>query len=156
VSGIESRGTVDAIIDPYKYNPIETYGGYQNIPVGLRFLMLDDVNNSENRGGFNQLLDGNPADSSKDPYRGPQAWREPSNSDSSWANQDGTDPIIKANSIIEWNGLEWETIWDPETGVSGHVLQNIRTGIKYRWDGEQWLKAFEGEYGPGAWNFILA
>jgi hypothetical protein len=156
VSGIESRGTVDAIIDPYKYNPIETYGGYQNIPVGLRFLMLDDVNNSENRGGFNQLLNGNPADSSRDPYRGPQAWRLPSNSDSSWTNQDGTDPIIKANSIIEWNGLEWETIWDPETGTAGHVLQNIRTGIKYRWDGEQWLKAFEGEYGPGEWNFILA
>ena len=37
----------------------------------------------------------------------------------------------------------------------GLYIQNIRTGIKYKWDGEQWLKAFEGEYGPGDWNFKL-
>jgi hypothetical protein len=165
-SGIESRGTVDAIIDPYKYNPIETYGGYQNIPVGLRFLMLDDVNNSENRGGFIEYPS-NPADSTSVPYRGPQGWREPSNSDSSWSNQDGTDPIIKANSIIEWTGSTWNTIWDPvgntleAADMAGEeftptYIQNIRTGIKYRWDGTQWIKAFEGEYGPGEWNFVLA
>jgi hypothetical protein len=165
-STIETRGTVDAIIDPYKYNPIETYGGYQNIPVGLRLLMLDDVNNSKNRGGFIEYPS-NPADSTSVPYRGPQAWREPSNSDSSWTNQDGTDPIISANSIIEWTGAEWSTIWDPadntleDASIVGEdfsptYVQNIRTGIKYRWDGTQWIKAFEGEYGPGEWNFVLA
>lgn len=52
IPGGESRGTVDAIIDPYKYNPLEVYGSHTNIPVGLRFLMLDDVNTSINRGGF--------------------------------------------------------------------------------------------------------
>ena len=41
----ETRGTVDAIIDPYKYNPLEVYGNHAGIPVGLRFLMLDAVNN---------------------------------------------------------------------------------------------------------------
>lgn len=162
---IETRGTVDAIIDPYKYNPLETYGGYAGIPVGLRFLMLDDVNNSANRGGFIEYPS-NPADSTNVPYRGPQAWRDPSNSDSSWENQDGTDPIIKANSIIEWTGGTWNTIWDPDDNkledaalvgedFSPTYIQNIRTGIKYKWDGEQWLKAFEGEYGPGDWNFKL-
>jgi hypothetical protein len=35
-------------------------------------------------------------------------------------------------------------------------IQNIRTGIKYKWDGAQWLKAFEGEYLPGEWNFTAA
>ncbi len=150
----ESRGTVDAIIDPYKYNPLEVYGGYSGIPVGIRFLMLDDVNNSANRGGFIEYPS-NPADSTRIPYRGPQAWREESNNDSSWENQDGTDPVIKANSIIEWDGAHWVEIWDPAEGEADTVIQNIRTGIKYRWDGEQWLKAFEGEYGPGNWNFKL-
>jgi hypothetical protein len=156
----ETRGTVDAIIDPYKYNPLEVYGTHAAIPVGLRFLMLDDVNNSVNRGGFIEYPS-NPADSTNVPYRGPQAWREPSNDDSSWNNQDGTDPIIKANSIIEWTGATWSTIWDPDDNTLDYEdfavtnIQNIRTGIKYKWDGVQWLKAFEGEYAPGRWNFRM-
>ena len=166
IPGVAARGTVDAIIDPYKYNPLEVYGSHAAIPLGLRFLMLDDVNNSENRGGFIDLPS-NPADSTRIPYRGPRAWREPSNNDSSWENQDGTDPIIKANSIIEWTGHRWATIWDPDQNTleaadivgeefSPTHIQNIRTGIKYKWDGAQWLKAFEGEYLPGEWNFKLA
>jgi len=163
VPGISARGTVDAIIDPYKYNPLEVYGSHAAIPLGLRFLMLDDVNNSENRGGYINLPS-TPADSTSVPYRGPQAWREPSNNDSSWENQDGTDPIIKANSIIEWTGGTWTTIWDPEENTleaadilgeefSPTYIQNIRTGIKYQWEGTQWIKAFEGEYLSGEWSF---
>ena len=166
IPGVAARGTIDAIIDPYKYNPLEVYGSHAQIPLGLRFLMLDDVNNSENRDGYINLPS-NPADSTSVPYRGPQAWREPSNNDSSWDNQDGTDPVIKANAIIEWTGQTWTTIWDPDqnTAEAADILgqefapfyiQNIRTGIKYKWDGTQWLKAFEGEQLPGAWDFKLA
>jgi len=163
IPGFSARGTVDAIIDPYKYNPLEVYGSHAAIPLGLRFLMLDDVNNSVNRGGYINLPS-QPADSTSVPYRGPQAWREPSNNDSSWENQDGTDPIIKANSIIEWTGRTWTTIWDPEENTleaadilgeefSPTYIQNIRTGVKYQWEGTQWIKAFEGEYTSGEWSF---
>jgi hypothetical protein len=163
IPGFSARGTVDAIIDPYKYNPLEVYGSHAAIPLGLRFLMLDDVNNSVNRGGYINLPS-QPADSTSVPYRGPQAWREPSNNDSSWENQDGTDPIIKANSIIEWTGRTWTTIWDPEENTleaadilgeefSPTYIQNIRTGVKYQWEGTQWIKAFEGEYVSGEWSF---
>ena len=165
IPGIAARGTVDAIIDPYKYNPLEVYGSHAQIPLGLRFLMLDDVNNSENRGGYINLPS-QPADSTNVPYRGPQAWRDPSNNDSSWENQDGTDPVITANSIIEWTGQTWTTIWNPIDNTleaadmvgeifSATYIQNIRTGIKYKWDGEQWIKAFEGEYRPEEWNFKI-
>jgi hypothetical protein len=166
IPGVAARGTVDAIIDPYKYNPLEVYGSHAQIPLGLRFLMLDDVNNSENRGGYINLPS-RPADSTSVPYRGPQAWRNPSNNDSSWENQDGTDPVITANSIVEWTGQTWATIWNPvdntleAADMAGEIfspthIQNIRTGIKYKWDGAQWLKAFEGEYLPGEWNFTAA
>jgi hypothetical protein len=139
VSSIETRGTVDAIIDPYKYNPVEIFKGQTNIPIGQRLLMLDDVN---------------PNNANTD---GPDGWK----------NLNGSDPLIKANSIIEWNGARWVTIWDPDensiedASIVGEDftpthIQNIRTGIKYRWDGVQWLKAFEGEYAPGEWNFVLA
>jgi hypothetical protein len=106
--------------------------------------MLDDINNSQNRGDFNRLTEGN--DSSRDPYDGPDGWKY----------SDGSDPVIKANSIIEWNGSQWVEIFDPEAIYPIVIyLQNLRTGIKYKWDGVQWLKAFEGEYAPGDWNFKL-
>jgi hypothetical protein len=166
VPGVTASGTIDAVIDPYKYNPLEVYGSHAAIPIGLRFLMLDDVNNSVNRGGYINLPS-NPADSTSVPYRGPQAWRGLSNNDSSWDNQDGTDPVIKANSVIEWTGSTWATIWDPDQNTAEAAdtlgeefvpfyIQNMRTGIKYKWDGTQWIKAFEGEYLPGEWNFRLA
>ena len=148
VSGVSARGSVDAIIDPYNYNPITVYGGADKIPLGIRYLMLDDVNNSSNVGGWitaNQdLADG----SSKDAYDGPDAWKN------STPNPD-LDPVIKMNSIIEWNGSSWVTIWNPATGATPTYVQNLRTGIQYRWTGEQWLKSFEGEYAPGYWGFNL-
>ena len=138
VIGLESRGTIDAIIDPYKFNPLESYGTYSNIPLGVRYLVLDDINPN----GANQ--------------DGPDSWK----------NLNGSDPVITANSIIEWTGSSWATVWNPEentledAAVTGQdfeptYIQNIRTGIKYKWDGLQWLKAFEGEYQPGQWNFKL-
>lgn len=142
VSGLEARGTVDAIIDPYKYNPLEVYGNHASIPLGIRFLMLDSVNNSENTG-----LSYGPStvDSTATLYDGPDAWKD----------SDGNDPVIAANSLIEWNGSKWIEVWNPETGDNPTYIQNLRTGIKYRWDGTQWLKAFEGEYAPNYWGFIL-
>lgn len=145
VNGLDARGTVDAIIDPYKYNPIEVYGSTAAIPLGLRFLMLDDVNTSTNTGGL-MSRGQDPADgSSRDPYDGPDAWKD----------SRGYDSIIEANSIIEWDGVTWTKIWNPGTAAIPTYIQNLRTGIKYRWDGEQWLKAFEGEYAPGYWGFKL-
>ena len=141
ISGIAARGTIDAIIDPLKYNPITVYGSRASIPLGLRFLMLDDVNPSPNVGlSYNRQ-----GDSSSTAYDGPDAWK----------NSDGNDAIINANSIIEWNGSKWISVWEPTTGTTPTYIQNLKTGIKYRWDGEQWLKAFEGEYAPGYWGFVL-
>ena len=39
-----SKGTIDAIINPYNFNPLTTYGTKANYPLGLRYLMLDDLN----------------------------------------------------------------------------------------------------------------
>jgi hypothetical protein len=139
INGIDPRGTVDAIIDPYKHNPAGVYNGQANIPLGLRYLMLDDVNTSAIREeGFMKYNTG-ATDSTKVPYDGPDGWK----------NLNGSDPLILANTIIEWNGSAWVTVWDPATADVPSYMQNIRTGIQYRWDGEQWLKSFEGEYAPG-------
>jgi len=136
------RGTIDAIIDPYKFDPIEVYGSQAQIPTTLRYLMLDDVNNSVNVGGF--IRDVDPLDgSSRDGYQGPRAWK----------NLNGSDPVIEANTVIRWNGTKWVKVFDPIDYTTGPIVQNLRTGIKYRWTGSEWLKAFEGEYSPGFWGF---
>lgn len=130
INGVASRGTIDAIIDPYKFNPVEVFGNQSNIPVGIRYLILDDVNSSVNVG-----IAG---------YDGPDAWK----------NSDGSDPVIHVDSIIEWNGNAWVSVWVVNDG-GNPCIQNLRTGIKYRWDGTQWLKAFEGEYSHEYWGFNL-
>ncbi len=146
------RTTVDAIIDPYKYNPKRPNGEMTDQPViaGTRFLMLDDINNSENVG---QTYGETPYNQA---YDGPDGWKD-SNSN---------DPVIKANSIIEWSGTAWVTVWDPDENLledastaGGDFIptyfQNLRTGIQYKWDGSQWLKSFEGEYAAGYWRLDL-
>jgi hypothetical protein len=79
------RTTVDAIVDPYKFNPKRPNKEMtdQAIVAGTRYLILDDVNNSENVGSSVDL----------DPnwnYDGPDAWK----------NTNGSDPVIRANTII--------------------------------------------------------
>lgn len=119
----EGKTYIDAIIDPYKFNPLKKEGGRN---AGVRYLMLEDVNPN----GVN--------------IDGPDAWK----------NLDGTDPEIYANTIIEWNGSRWVEIWSPDRTTDPVYVQNLRTGIQYRWDGTQWVKSFEGEYMSGEWGFI--
>lgn len=128
--------TIDAIIDPYKFNPLDTFGSRAEIIPGTRYLMLDDVNNSENVG---QTYGETPYNNS---YDGPDAWK----------NLNGDDPVIVANSIIEWSGAAWITIWEPTEDNADTYFQNLRTGIQYRWTGFEWLKSFEGEYASGYWR----
>jgi len=123
---IDGRGTVDAIIDPQKYNP-------QNKVEGTRYLILEDIN----------------PDASLPGYAGPIAWR----------NADDTDLIAKANDIVEWNGTQWNVLFDSNTTYTVTYITNTFTGIQYKWDnsehGWQWTKSYEGIYDPGAWRLVL-
>jgi hypothetical protein len=78
-------------------------------------------------------------------YDGPDAWK----------NIDMTDTIVAANSVIEWNGAKWDLVFAPGIVVNPIYTTNITTGIQYKWDGEQWVKSFEGEYASGYWRFVL-
>lgn len=140
---INGKTYIDAIIDPYKFNPVERAGGRD---AGVRYLVLDDVNNSENITGL-MAYGQDPFDgSSKDGYDGPDAWK----------NLNGSDPVIKNNSIIEWINGKWTTIFDPAEETAVKYITNLKTGIQYKWDGTQWLRSFEGEYTAGYWRFDLA
>jgi len=70
-----------------------------------------------------------------------------------WKNNNGTNTVMFANSIVEWSGSTWNVIFDPNNTDSIKYITNMKTGIQYKWDGIQWLKSFEGEYAPGYWRF---
>jgi len=257
-----SKGTIDAIINPYNFNPLTTYGTKANYPVGLRYLMLDDLNmflaptqaasitsniidtdidfyrivrpdqkqkasatnlprsysnifqtkvyvngvevgfTEVEDGGvfqtfastsyrtasgkykirlneFPPLEDGNGNASvikyTIEKYTYPDWYTEGDDPDTllvetdvylpgkperssgptAWKNLDDSDVFIKANSIIEWNGSRWISVFDPEEVTTNIYITNLRTGIQYKWDGVQWLKSFEGEYLPGSWRLTL-
>jgi hypothetical protein len=60
-----------------------------------------------------------------------------------------------ANDIIEWNGTSWNIVFDASSITDETFVTNQNTKIQYKWDGEQWMKSFEGEYTAGYWGFDL-
>lgn len=89
------RTTVDAIVDPYKFNPKRPNkeSSDQILVAGTRYLVLDDVNTSSSVGTTVK----NPPFNPQFAYDGPDGWK----------NLNGSDPVIEANSIVEWSGTEW-------------------------------------------------
>lgn len=72
-----------------------------------------------------------------------------------WTNSDGSYFFAAANSIISWDGTNWNILLDPNTSSDLVYITNTYTGIQYRWDGSQWNKSFEGVYDKGSWRLIL-
>jgi hypothetical protein len=124
-----SRGTIDAIVDPFKFNPIERWGSISNIPVGTRYLLLDTIGNPNN-------------------VDGPDGWK----------GSDGSTQIsykLSMNDIVEWTGSRWESVFVSADNESTIYITNLRTGVQYKWENGEWLKSFEGEYAAGYWRFQL-
>jgi hypothetical protein len=99
---------------------------------GVRVLLLGDVGSKENADG-------------------PDAWKGA-----------GGDLIANENDIIEWNGNDWEIVFDASanSGQDSTVPEvtyttNLNTGIQYKWNGAEWLLTFEGEYRKGTWRLVL-
>lgn len=139
-----TEAAIDAIINPYRFNPIEKFGGLQNIPYGKRFLIIEPVNNSVNTGQDIRKSD-TLLDSTGVNYDGPDGWK----------GINGDDSVLPAYSIIEWDGNNWIVSFDPTTAQGIKYVTNLTTGIQYKWEDGQWLKSFEGEYAAGYWRLAL-
>ena len=100
---------------------------------GVRYLTLESINQVAQYGAPD--------------YSGPVAWK----------NSDGTDFQCHENSIITWNGTEWNTVFDSATAPAVIYITNAYTGVQYKWDPQtmQWSKSFEGIYSATAWRLVL-
>lgn len=93
---------------------------------GLRLLILTDVGDEINTDG---------------PY--------------AWKSLLGQDFVADANDIIEWDGSKWNIIFDASATSDIVYISNLNTGVQYKWTGEMWIKAYEGEYSEGTWMIYL-
>ena len=129
-SNTYSRGTVDAIIDPQTFNPRPNVNGVIGwAPIDTRYLILEDINPNANVAG----------------YDGADGWK----------NQDGTDFIAHANDIVQWDGTQWNILFQSQTSSTLTYITNSRTGVQYAWDGDSWMKSYEGIYSARDWRLVL-
>jgi hypothetical protein len=129
---------VDAIIDPTTFNP-------SSPATGIRYLILEDINTNYAAQDDDWAADDRNTYPGSPAYDGPDAWK----------NSNGTDFVAHANDIIEWTGTAWTVIFDSQNVTEVTYITNIRTQIQYAWDGESWLKSFEGIYTAGEWRLVL-
>lgn len=73
-----------------------------------------------------------------------------------WKNDDASDFIAAANDIIEWDGEAWQVVFNAKESSDLLIyLTNIFTNTQYKWNGVNWSKSFEGDYGRGDWRLEL-
>lgn len=110
-------------------NP-ETYNPKVKV-AGTRYLILEDININDKFGTFG--------------YTGPQAWK----------NADTSDFQAHANDIVEWDGSQWNIVFDSTSSTDVVYITNSYTGVQYKWLDESWAKSFEGVYDKKLWRLVL-
>ena len=63
----------------------------------------------------------------------------------------------KKNDIIQYDSGSslWNIVFDASSGSSPQIITNNTTQDKLKWNGTNWVNAFEGTYNPGFWRLYL-
>ena len=61
----------------------------------------------------------------------------------------------KKNDIISYNGTTWSVSFDASTVSTTEHTTNTTTMDKLKWNGSQWVNAYEGTYNSGFWRIYL-
>jgi hypothetical protein len=102
-----------------------------SLTAGTRFLILEGINDNDQFGDVG--------------YVGPTAWK----------NLDTSDFQASANDIIEWNGSNWNIVFDASASNSVIYTTNSFTGVQYQYEGGEWNKSYDGIYDRQLWRLIL-
>jgi len=82
-----------------------------------------------------------------------------SNNDSefapAWSGTNNTELVASKNDIIEYNGTNWVVDLATSENSGPIYLTNLNTAIQYKWDGQQWMKSYQGHYPAGQWSLVL-
>ena len=116
---------VNRIIDPTR---VTVDASITSPAAGVRYLILNDIGTWDNP-----------------PGEGPSAWR----------GTNGQDLVAHANDIIQFNGTNWVVSFDSRQADNVQYVSNLNTGTQYKWNLNQWVKSWEGEYKNGDWTLVL-
>jgi hypothetical protein len=73
-----------------------------------------------------------------------------------WAGAFGEPLVAYPNDIVEYDGGRWIISFDSTSSqVNTQYVTNIVTEIQYKWTGYNWVKSYQGLYGPGLWSLII-
>lgn len=72
-----------------------------------------------------------------------------------WIGANGRSLIAQANDIIEYTNNYWRVVFRAQGQAGGQYVTNLTTGIQYEWNGESWVKSYQGVYPGGTWSLVL-
>lgn len=72
-----------------------------------------------------------------------------------WIGANGRQLVADANDIIEYTNNYWKVVFRAAGQSAGQYVTNITTGIQYEWNGESWVKSYQGVYPGGTWSLVL-
>jgi hypothetical protein len=72
-----------------------------------------------------------------------------------WDGGNGRPLVAEANDIIEYTNQYWQVAFRAEGAAAGQYVTNLTTGIQYEWNGEAWIKSYQGVYPGGTWRLVL-
>jgi len=72
-----------------------------------------------------------------------------------WLGANGRQLIAEANDIIQYSNNYWRVVFRASGAAAGQYVTNITTGIQYEWNGDAWVKSYQGVYPGGVWSLVL-
>ena len=72
-----------------------------------------------------------------------------------WKNADNSDFVSDANDIVEWDGSQWNKVFDADQTTTNTYQTNLKTGEQYYWNGKYWVESVDGYYPKGTWRIVL-
>ena len=116
---------INAIIDPHK---VTVNNDITDPAAGTRYLILNSIGSYTNPPGYGAI---------------------------SWHGTAEQDLVANANDIIQYDGTKWSVVFDSQSTDTVQYVSNLNTGTQYKWNLEQWVKSWEGEYKNGQWTLVL-
>ena len=74
---------------------------------------------------------------------------------SAWKNSNNTNLVADINDIIEWDGNNWNIVFDASETTATTYTTNLNTSVQYRFANGEWLLSIDGEYPIGTWRIDL-
>jgi hypothetical protein len=72
-----------------------------------------------------------------------------------WKSVGGADFIADTNDIVEWDGTQWNIIFDASDNSALTYLTNVNTGQQVYWNNYYWQASVDGYYPRGTWELVI-